>query len=223
MSPRTRMVLGYIGIGLAATLIAGAVVWAIMSSRIRDAEQSASDAEERVTTLESQVESLTTKLRSAEASMAALAKAAQSAAASTSVSPGEVVVPTLTSTRQFCIVKGGTWEGATPILSVDYAEFLTGQAAIDAATAHGSESPPPNDYYIVNDNPKLREIPVDPKISVKVISKANGIEIHGYSMPFGQWYDVLAGMSSTNFVKDMPYWITITDDTITKIEEQYIP
>jgi hypothetical protein len=47
--------------------------------------------------------------------------------------------------------------GTSPVrLSFDQAEFLTGAAANEAAAAHGEQTPVPNDYYIVNDNPRLR-------------------------------------------------------------------
>ena len=38
--------------------------------------------------------------------------------------------------------------------------LLTGKAADDASAAHGGESPVPNDLYIQNDNPRLREVAV---------------------------------------------------------------
>ena len=44
-------------------------------------------------------------------------------------------------------------------ISIDYAEMLTGQAAIDAAVAAGEIAPGedlPNDYWISNDNPQKR-------------------------------------------------------------------
>lgn len=221
MDSKTKVIVGYIGVGLAAALIAGAAVWAIMSARVSDAERSGEAAEERIERLESQVASMTASLSSAEASLAARSeelKATEPTAATTGKTPATSDVA-----RQFCFMRGGTWEGSTPYLSVDYAELLSGDEAAAAATAHGSESPPPNDYYIVNDNPKLRSIPADPNMTVKAITKSDGMVSGGYSIAFGQWFDVLIGMSGDDFVKDRPYWITVKDGTITAIEEQYLP
>jgi hypothetical protein len=43
-------------------------------------------------------------------------------------------------------------------LRFDRAILLNGDAADAASAAHGGESPVPNDYYIQNDNPRLREV-----------------------------------------------------------------
>ena len=43
-------------------------------------------------------------------------------------------------------------------LRFDRAVMLTGKAADAASAAHGGESPVPNDYYIQNDNPRLRDL-----------------------------------------------------------------
>jgi hypothetical protein len=51
-------------------------------------------------------------------------------------------------------------------LRFDRAILLTGPAADAASAAHGGESPVPNDYYIQNDNPRLRDLPVRDDVSV---------------------------------------------------------
>jgi len=222
MEAKTKHVLGYVGVGIAAALIAGAGVWAVMSAQVDDAEQSATQAAEQVADLESEVASLNESLTSAEESLAAASKIAVASAATGTATPSETAAAPSTE-KLFCFMRSGKWEGSTPYLTVDYAQLLTGDEAIAAATAHGSESPPPNDYYIVNDNTKLRDLAADPKQAVKVVSKSDGMVSGGYNMPFGEWYDVLIGMSATNFVKDAPYWITVKDGTIVAIEEQFLP
>jgi hypothetical protein len=44
--------------------------------------------------------------------------------------------------------------------------LLTGKAADAASAAHGGESPVPNDFYIQNDNPRLREVAVGDQVKV---------------------------------------------------------
>ena len=54
-------------------------------------------------------------------------------------------------------------EGGTRYISIDYAEMLTGQEAVDAAVEAGYIAPGedlPNDYFIRNDNPQKREFTV---------------------------------------------------------------
>jgi hypothetical protein len=79
----------------------------------------------------------------------------------------------------------GTPPDAT--LTFDLAEFLTGEAAAQAAAEHGDESPPPNDYYIVNDNPKLRTMPIAPDATIQAIDWTNCCELtdalHGLGGP----------------------------------------
>lgn len=221
MQRNTKVILGYVGVGVAAALIAGAAVWAVLASQLDDAQSTGDSALEQVSELEAKVASLTVALESAEAS-AVVADDSTADEDTTSVKPTKPIEAT-TSEKQFCFMRSGTWEGATPNLTVDYAELLEGDDAAAAATAHGSESPPPNGYYIVNDNPKLRTFPADANMKVQVASTAGGIEPAGYTIGFGQWYDVLIGMSAENFVKDRPYWITIKAGKITAIEEQYLP
>lgn len=61
----------------------------------------------------------------------------------------------------------GVEHGGDPVrLRWDRATFLTGDAANAAAAAHGDESPVPNDYYIVNDNPKLRVLELAATVTV---------------------------------------------------------
>lgn len=221
MNAKTKQLIGYIGIGVAAALVAAAAMWAAMASRVADAQDAADTSKADIAELESQVTSLTARLASAEESLAAAGTNDTESEAATTTSTTTPATPK--TEKVFCFPRGGRWEGKTPYITVDYAQLLEGEEAAAAATAHGSESPPPNDFFIVNDNPKLRDLPVDPKITVKVITKPGGMEMQGYNMPFGEWYDVLIGMSSENFVKDMPYWITLKDGVVVAISEQYLP
>ena len=55
---------------------------------------------------------------------------------------------------QLTDIQGG--EEGPLLLQYDLAYFLTGEEANQAAADRGLETPVPNDYFIVNDNPKLR-------------------------------------------------------------------
>lgn len=115
--------------------------------------------------------------------------------------------------------------GGTPHLTVDYVLFLTGQEASDAAAAHGDESPPPNDYYVVNDNPRLREFPLADDATVHVAVNPDGTSApDGRAMPLADW---LAAMSASSTdpggVTSGVFWLTITDGVITELWQQFVP
>jgi hypothetical protein len=88
---------------------------------------------------------------------------------------------TLPSGTHFGYLKGissGLVEGqAVSIVQFDKVEFLTGQAAVDAAHAAGDipedQDYVENDYYIVNDNPTLRSLAVVPDAQVSVIESGS--------------------------------------------------
>ena len=65
---------------------------------------------------------------------------------------------TATPGSDFGFIRSWTAKAGTFYLRFDRAVLLTGKAADDASAAHGGESPVPNDYYIQNDNPRLREV-----------------------------------------------------------------
>jgi hypothetical protein len=65
-----------------------------------------------------------------------------------------------TRSSDFGFIRGWTAKTGTIYLRFDRAVLLTGKAADDASAAHGGESPVPNDLYIQNDNPRLRDLAV---------------------------------------------------------------
>ena len=107
----------------------------------------------------------------------------------------------------------------------DLAYFLTGDEANQAAAEHGDEVPVPNDYYIVNDNPRLRTLDVAPNVEVRVIDWTNCCElVQGEVQPFMDafatnhhaWDALYKG-------SEAPYWLTVEGGVVVKIEVQYLP
>ena len=66
----------------------------------------------------------------------------------------------------FGFIRSWTAKTGTFYLRFDRAVLLNGKAADDASAAHGGESPVPNDYYIQNDNPRLREVAIADQVKV---------------------------------------------------------
>jgi hypothetical protein len=113
----------------------------------------------------------------------------------------------------------------TRTIVFDLAYFLTGEEANEAAAEHGDETPVPNDYYIVNDNPHLRTLAVAPDVEIRVIDWGHCCEpVEGELQPFGdafatehhRWDAMYQGAESQ-------YWLTVEDGVVVRIEEQYLP
>lgn len=136
-----------------------------------------------------------------------------------SAAPG---APT-SSERVPALVISARIEGGVTILVVDYIQFLTGEEAAVAAADRGNESPPPNDYYIVNDNTRLREFAVQDGISVLTVVQDDGTsDPGGHTLPLVDWVTRLSGPSADAF-KSGFYWLTVSGETITTVEQQYLP
>ncbi len=110
-------------------------------------------------------------------------------------------------------------------ISIDYAEMLSGQEAIDAAIAAGDLAPGedlPNDYYIRNTNPELREFAVSPGVAITTSTWEGE-----FDKPVT--WDVFASFWSASppggaeFLRDSPWWIERDGQTVIKIDEQYLP
>jgi hypothetical protein len=114
-------------------------------------------------------------------------------------------------------------EGGERLLEFDLAYLLEGEEADQAAADRGLETPVPNDYLIVNDNPRLRQLPIAPDARVLHIptdrcceplpgdlddwaTSVNGSEVPGYTPGDLAWW-----------------WIEVNDGRIVTIEEQYFP
>ena len=104
----------------------------------------------------------------------------------------------------------------------DVIRFLTGDEATAAYREDHPADPngfPENDYYIVNDNPRLRTLPVADDVTVTVLATgepeptANSphpiafAELPGYIAQFG------AG----------PFWLTVNGGNLVAVEQQYVP
>ncbi|HEY7399623.1 MAG TPA: hypothetical protein VH989_01875 [Actinomycetota bacterium] len=124
--------------------------------------------------------------------------------------------------RHFVFAVDVATKGGGPQLQFDLAYFLTGDEATKAAKEHGDEYPPPNDYYIVNDNPKLRWLPVSSSVKVKYIPNEMCCDLVAGN--FDAWTEAVNETTMTDYAgKLAPWWITVSGGQIVKIEQQYLP
>lgn len=153
--------------------------------------------------------------------------------ATTSQAVTIVTDPTLV--RQFAFITAVDPESNT--LEVDYAEWFVGDEAAAAAIADGEGSDDGTydlDFYIRNENDLLRTLDVaqateailivcypdadGPCVtteSVSLVTFGNLMSDPESALETQGWYWYGAGVS--------PYWLTIADDVVIQIEEQYLP
>jgi hypothetical protein len=105
-------------------------------------------------------------------------------------------------------------------ITFDLIQFYWGDDATREAAKDHQESPPPNDYYIRNANPKLRTLPVrsDATITCNTLTA-------GYTGSATK--DVRVSLDRLAIVLPRggagPFWITVRHDQVVKIAEQYVP
>jgi hypothetical protein len=99
----------------------------------------------------------------------------------------------------------------------DLIQFYWGDDATREAAKDHQESPPPNDYYIRNINPRLRTLPVRADASITVNSLSFGSQTdHPVS---------LARLAILTHSSDEwpPFWITVREGQVVKIAQQWVP
>jgi hypothetical protein len=147
--------------------------------------------------------------------------ATPSAAPTTALTPAPTVGVT---ENQIGYVRTASTTGGKNYIDIDYVQFLTGQAAIDAAKADGKAEKDehgnwyvPNDYYIVNDNPKLRTFEVSPTASIKIVDLSSGVKLK--SITFVQ----LKTMGPTFADRKLLMHCNVANGIVVALEEQFRP
>ena len=105
----------------------------------------------------------------------------------------------------------------------DLAYLLTGDEANQAAEEHGDEVPVPNDYYVVNDNPRLRTLMLATRVRVFVFAGGTGPELEP-----GDFDAFVDGFETNDFDGRYhgsvgSYWVVVRGGRVVKIEEQWFP
>jgi hypothetical protein len=134
--------------------------------------------------------------------------------------------PVLADGRHPVYLTGLDLKGRT--VTFDLIEFLTGAEAKKAwLKAHPDEPDgPPNDYFIVNDNPKLRTLPMATNVQVVVVDMSGAGGVTGTPIALTALPAHLAEQKPTGNDKRLsyaPYWLTVASGQLTRIEEQFVP
>ena len=123
-----------------------------------------------------------------------------------------------------------TKQGKTYI-TVDYVDFLRGTAAAramqEAGECEGMDGGcyPPDDYYIRNVNPQLRTFELGKNVPIYVQNYHFNYDapIDTYKKYTPASFKVLFNSSKKYIITELPYWLTLKGNTITKIHEQFVP
>lgn len=150
-----------------------------------------------------------------------------SASASTEPTPSTSASPTITSQpspdpvledgRHFVFARSARDDPAS--LRFDLAEFLTDQEAEEAAEDRGDEAF--DGYYIVNDNPRLRTLPVADAVRVRYIPISACCDL--VEGTWDQFAEAVNGTAQTDLDASAPWWVTVRGGQIMRIEQQYLP
>ena len=128
---------------------------------------------------------------------------------------------TATPGSDFGFIRSWTAKTGTLYLRFDRAVLLTGNAADAASAAHGGESPVPNDYYIQNDNPRLREVVIADQ--ARVIGSQH---LTGSPGPNPSSLKALLTFVHNGGpqLAATPFHLTYDDNgLVTQVREQYVP
>ena len=130
--------------------------------------------------------------------------------------------------EHFGYIRSVSTAGPAATLAFDEAEFLTGDAAQKAAEEDGAVphgEPVPNDYYIRNRDKTTQTLRIanDAKITAKRCQLCR----HGRDGQLGPFLASFMKQGQTYADpyrgKNTLYWLTIENDEVVAIDEQYVP
>jgi hypothetical protein len=101
----------------------------------------------------------------------------------------------------------------------DLVYFSTGAEAEEVAEDHGEDAP--NGYYIENDNPRLRTLPLADEVEVAYVPEGRCCELQPGNVD--AWLESVLETAQTDYPEDAPWWITVEGGRITRIEQQFLP
>jgi hypothetical protein len=106
-------------------------------------------------------------------------------------------------------------------VTIDVIQILSGDQAAEAFVRDnpGETEGPPNDFYIVNANKKLRTGVIVPEAGVKLVKLAQDSNADLNDATLEELDNYLKTVDRLT----VPFWITVAGGRVTRIEEQYLP
>lgn len=141
--------------------------------------------------------------------------------ASVTPEPSVSESPALEDGHHFVYVKSMSMTSNGARVRFDLAYFLTGARAEKAAADHGDEVL--DGYYIVNDNPRLRTLPLADEVDVEYIPESQCCELQPWNID--DWLEAIGLSTNPSDYPgtNAPWWFTVEGGEITRIEQQYLP
>lgn len=129
--------------------------------------------------------------------------------------------PSLEDGHHFVYVKRASRsDNGTTKVRFDLAYFYQGQRAEREAAERGDEVV--SGYYIVNDNPRLRTLPVADAVEVEYIPSSQCCELQPGDID--AWVEAVLETNPTDYAgTNAPWWFTVEGGRITRVEQQYLP
>ena len=206
---RTLMAVAFIGIVASLILL---IMWMKAASQINEIESELTSAEERIVELEAQAAS--TQTAEEEPLESDVTQITEPAEAPPSESEDGAV-----SETSYTLVTDLISTGAGYKIKLDYVQFLTGEAAADAATAAGDEV---LDFYVLNQNPKIRNYPLADDVEIKLLTGADGLEMDGFEPSIAEWEALLDGAGAAQY-SSLLYVVEVENGEVKEIKEEYLP
>jgi hypothetical protein len=140
--------------------------------------------------------------------------------------PSAGAKPVLADGRSPVYLTGLNTAGKT--VTFDLIEFLTGDAAKKQWKKQHPENPdgPDNDYLIVNNNKKLRTLPVAADVKCEVLSVLGDTDTKtvGFASFPAYLKQQNKGINLTPpTIAALPFWLTVRNGVVVKFEEQFLP
>jgi len=140
-------------------------------------------------------------------------------------SPTPEPAPVLEDGRHYVFIKTIKTGTDPKVIRFDLAAFLTGDEANEAAVEDGVIEPGdsvPNDYYVVNDNPMLRKLPLADDVKVLIVNWDSCCDsIVGELDEVAEAFKT--GATEGLYRSISGFWITVKGGIVTKLEEQFVP
>jgi len=102
-------------------------------------------------------------------------------------------------------------------IEFDLACWFEGESAVEAAAEDGAESPPPNDYYVRDDNPQIRSLPVSSDTEVTWYPNP-GDPTSEIVVAYPDWVE---GVTARGL--GYAAWLDVIDGEVVRIREQWVP
>lgn len=118
------------------------------------------------------------------------------------------------------------WEsGGKRYIRIDYAQLLTGDEAVKAAIKAGQLAPGEelsNDYFILNENPTVREFEVSKSVDITTSTWEGVMEAAATWAEFKSFWSPTPPDGAA-YLKESPWWIVRDGPLVLRIDEQYLP